>query len=136
MKASLLIEIQTEELPPKALKTLCGAFATGIESGLRARGFVSEQSVVTAYGSPRRLAIHLTNVAKKSADASFRQKLLPVAIGLDSRGKATAALQKKLAALGIEAVVKRLKRESDGKQEVLIYEEKSQANCCSPRCSR
>ena len=80
------------------------------------------RSVVTAYGSPRRLAIHLTNVAKKSADASFRQKLLPVAIGLDSRGKATAALQKKLAALGIEAVVKRLKRESDGKQEVLIYE--------------
>ncbi len=122
MKASLLIEIQTEELPPKALKALCGAFAAGIEGGLRARGFVSEQSVVTAYATPRRLAIHLTNVAKKSADAPFRQKLLPVAIGLDSRGKATAALQKKLAALGMEADVKRLKRESDGKQEVLIYE--------------
>ncbi len=122
MKASLLIEIQTEELPPKALKALCGAFAAGIEGGLRARGFVSEQSVVTAYATPRRLAIHLTNVAKKSADAPFRQKLLPVAIGLDSRGKATAALQKKLATLGMEADVKRLKRESDGKQEVLIYE--------------
>ena len=122
MKASLLIEIQTEELPPKALKALCGAFAAGIEGGLRVRGFVSEQSVVTAYATPRRLAIHLTNVAKKSADAPFRQKLLPVAIGLDSRGKATAALQKKLAALGMEADVKRLKRESDGKQEVLIYE--------------
>ena len=107
MKASLLIEIQTEELPPKALS---GAFATGIEGGLRARGFVSEQSVVTAYGSPRRLAVHLTSVAKKSADTSFRQKLLPVAIGLDPRGKATAALQKKLAGLGIEAVVKMLKR--------------------------
>jgi glycyl-tRNA synthetase beta chain len=122
VKASLLIEIQTEELPPKALKALCGAFAAGIEGGLRARGFVSEQSVITAYGSPRRLAIHLTNVAKKSADAPFRQKLLPVAIGLDSRGKATAALQKKLATLGMEVDVKRLKRESDGKQEVLIYE--------------
>ena len=122
MKASLLIEIQTEELPPKALKPLCGAFAAGIEGGLRARGFVSEQSVVTAYGSPRRLAIHVTNVAKKSADAPFRQKLLPVAIGLDAQGKATAALQKKLAAFGMEADLKRLKRESDGKQEVLIYE--------------
>jgi glycyl-tRNA synthetase beta chain len=118
----LLIEIQTEELPPKALRTLCSAFAAGIEDGLRARGFVSEQSVVTVYGSPRRLAIHLTNVAKKSAESQFRQKLLPLAIGLDSQGKATAALQKKLAALGIEADVKRLKRESDGKQEVLIYE--------------
>ena len=122
MRASLLVEIQTEELPPKALKTLCGAFAAGIEGGLRARGFVSEQSVVTIYGTPRRLAVHLTSVAKKSAESQFRHKLLPVAIGLDADGKATAALQKKLAALGVEVNVKKLKRESDGKQDVLIYE--------------
>ncbi|MEO8186630.1 MAG: glycine--tRNA ligase subunit beta [Burkholderiaceae bacterium] len=122
MTASLLVEIQTEELPPKALKSLSGAFASGIETGLRARGFVSAQSVMTAYGSPRRLAVHLTYVAKKSADTPFRQKLLPVAVGLDAKGKATAALQKKLAALGIEADVKRLQRESDGKQEMLVYE--------------
>ena len=77
---------------------------------------------MTAYGSPRRLAVHLTHVAKKSADTPFRQKLLPVAIGLDAKGKATAALQKKLAALGVEADVKRLQRESDGKQEMLVYE--------------
>ena len=122
MTASLLVEIQTEELPPKALKALCGAFASGIENGLRARGFVSEQSVMTVYGTPRRLAVYLTHIAKKSAETSFRQKLLPVAIGLDDKGKATPALQKKLAALGVEADVKRLQRESDGKQEVLVYE--------------
>ena len=122
MTASLLVEIQTEELPPKALKTLCRAFAAGIESGLRARGFVSDRSVMTVYGTPRRLAVYLTHVAKRSADTSFRQKLLPVSIGLDDKGRATPALQKKLAALGVEAEVKKLQRESDGKQEVLIYE--------------
>ncbi|HVG03898.1 MAG TPA: glycine--tRNA ligase subunit beta [Burkholderiaceae bacterium] len=122
MTASLLVEIQTEELPPKALKTLCRAFAAGIESGLRARGFVSDRSVMTVYGTPRRLAVYLTHVAKRTADTSFRQKLLPVSIGLDDKGRATPALQKKLAALGVEAEVKKLQRESDGKQEVLIYE--------------
>ena len=122
MRASLLVEIQTEELPPKALKTLCGAFAAGIESGLRTRGFVSEQSVMTVYGTPRRLAVHLTSVAKKSAESQFRHKLLPVAIGLDAHGKATPALKKKLAAIGVEANVKKLKHESDGKQDVLVYE--------------
>ena len=122
MRASLLVEIQTEELPPKALKALCGAFAAGIEGGLRARGFVSEQSVVTIYGTPRRLAVHLTSIAKKSAESQFRHKLLPVAIGLDAHGKATPALQKKLAAIGVEANVKKLKHESDGKQDVLVYE--------------
>ncbi len=122
MRASLLVEIQTEELPPKALKALCGAFAAGIESGLRTRGFVSEQSVMTVYGTPRRLAVHLTSVAKKSAESQFRHKLLPVAIGLDAHGKATPALKKKLAAIGVEANVKKLKHESDGKQDVLVYE--------------
>ena len=122
MNASLLVEIQTEELPPKALKNLCAAFAAGIEGGLRKRGFVSAQSVMTAYGSPRRLAVHLTHVAKKSAGAPFRQKLLPVALGLDAHGKATAALQKKLTALGVKVDVSELQTEGDGKQQLLIYE--------------
>ncbi len=95
MRESLLVEIQTEELPPKALKSLSEAFASAIESGLRARGFVSAQSVTTAYGSPRRLAVNLTNVARKSADTPFRQKLLPVAIGLDDKGKTNRRAEKK-----------------------------------------
>ncbi len=122
MSASLLVEIHTEELPPKALKTLSEAFATGIESGLRARNFLSAQSVMTAYATPRRLAVHVTDVAKRSDDTSFRHKLLPVAIGLGAGGKPTSALRKKLAALGIETHVDKLQHESDGKQQVLVYE--------------
>ena len=122
MSASLLVEIHSEELPPKALKSLSEAFAEGIESGLRARSFLSEQSVTTPYAAPRRLAVHITGVAKRSADTPFRQRLLPVTIGLDAEGKPTAALQKKLAAVRAEVDVNALKRESDGKQEVLVYE--------------
>jgi glycyl-tRNA synthetase beta chain len=48
--------------------------------------------------------------------------LLPVAIGLDEKGKPTAALKKKLTTLGVEVDVKKLERESDGKQEILIYQ--------------
>lgn len=124
MSASLLVEIHTEELPPKALKNLSDAFSAGIEKGLRARNFLSEQSAVTSYAAPRRLAVHISNVAKRSADAPFRQKLLPVSIGLDAKGNATAALQKKLAAIGVEVDAKKLQREGDGRQEMLIYEGK------------
>ena len=53
---SLLIELQTEELPPKALKKLSEAFAGGVEKSLAAQKFLSETTKVTAYGAPRRLA--------------------------------------------------------------------------------
>jgi len=122
MSAPLLVEIQTEELPPKALKTLADAFAAGIENGLRTRQFINPNSVTTVYGSPRRLAVHISHVAKRAADTNFRQKLLPVAIGLDEAGHATPALRKKLAALGVNTDVAKLQQESDGKQQILIYE--------------
>lgn len=122
MSASLLVEIHSEELPPKALKALSEAFVANIASGLRARKLFGADGVVTSYGSPRRLAVHITHVAKRSADTTFRQKLLPVAIGLDVDGNATPALEKKLAALGVDASVSKLQRESDGKQQVLVYE--------------
>ena len=119
--ASLLVELHTEELPPKALKTLSEAFAGGIEKGLRARGLLAGGSNATAFGAPRRLAVLVTDVAARSPDAPFRQKLLPAAIGLDAQGNATPALLKKLAALGANVDFRQLAREHDGKQEVLVY---------------
>jgi glycyl-tRNA synthetase beta chain len=119
--ASLLVELNTEELPPKALQALSAAFAAGIEKGLRTRGFLAAGSSATAFGAPRRLAVHLTQVAARSPDAPFRQKLVPVAIGLDAQGNATPALLKKLSALGANVDHRQLAREHDGKQEVLVY---------------
>jgi glycyl-tRNA synthetase beta chain len=121
MKQSLLVELNTEELPPKALKSLSEAFAAGIEKGLRSRQFLSGDSVVTPFGAPRRLAVHITQVAVRSPDAPFRQKLVPMAIGLDGQGNATPALLKKLSALGANVDHRQLLREHDGKQEVLVY---------------
>ena len=63
MKQSLLVELHTEELPPKALKSLADAFAAGIAKGLRDRQLPVGDSVVTAFGAPRRLAVHITHVA-------------------------------------------------------------------------
>ena len=119
---SLLIELQTEELPPKALKKLSEAFAGGVEKSLAAQKFLSETTKVTAYGAPRRLAVLLTDVLATSPDQAFKQKLVPVRVGLTADGEATPALVKKMAALGITADVSELKRENDGKNEQLVYE--------------
>lgn len=120
---SLLVELHTEELPPKALKTLSEAFASGIDKGLRARQFLTDASVVTAFGAPRRLAVHISAVKGRSDDQPFRQKLVPVSIGLDAQGRPTPALLKKLKSLGAEAVdPAALTCESDGKQDVLVYQ--------------
>jgi len=119
--ASLLVELNTEELPPKALESLSEAFAAGIDRGLRARNFLAADSTATAFGAPRRLAVHISSVAARSPEQPFRQKLVPVSIGLDAQGNATPALTKKLAAIGADLDHRQLLREHDGKQEVLVY---------------
>ncbi len=119
---SLLVELQTEELPPKALKKLSEAFAQNLTKSLASQHFLEEGSQTTVFGSPRRLAALLTKVLAKSPDQAFKQKLVPVKVGLDADGNPTPALEKKMKALGIVADVKSLKRVDDGKNEQLFYE--------------
>ncbi|MBL8383113.1 MAG: glycine--tRNA ligase subunit beta [Burkholderiales bacterium] len=121
--ANLLVELNVEELPPKALRRLGEAFAGALADGLRAQGLAGADCVVTPFASPRRLAAHLTAVAARAADRALTQKLMPVAVGLDAAGNATPALLKKLAALGADAgAVPRLKRAPDGKAEALFLD--------------
>jgi glycyl-tRNA synthetase beta chain len=120
---NLLVELFVEELPPKALKKLGDAFAGALAASLRQTGLAPDASVVTAYASPRRLAAHLTGVLPVAADKPVVQKLMPVAVGLDAAGNPTRALLKKLQALGADAsAAARLRREGDGKAEVLYYD--------------
>ena len=122
MNHTLLVELLTEELPPKALAKLGAAFAAGISNGLKARDFLDADSVATAYATPRRLAVSVTNVRSVSPDKSVREKVLPVSVGLDADGRATAPLAKKLAAMGLaELDVTALERAIDGKAESLFY---------------
>lgn len=119
---SLLVELQTEELPPKALKKLSAAFSDGVASHLKAAHFMTDESNVKSFGAPRRMAVLITNVLAKSPDEAFRQKLVPVKVGIGADGEATPALVKKMSALGIECPVEALKRENDCKNEQLYYE--------------
>ncbi len=124
---NLLVELFVEELPPKALKKLGDAFASHLTEQLRALGLIQGDSVTTAFASPRRLGAHITHVWRKAADKAVQQKLMPVAVGLDAQGNATAALIKKLQALGADvsdpaAAVAALKRAVDGKAEALYYD--------------
>ena len=119
---NLLVELQTEELPPKALKSLSAAFAEGVKKSLADQHFLAEDSQVVAYGAPRRLAVRVTNVLARSPEEAYAQKLVPVRVGLDAEGKPTAALTKKMAALGISCDVAELKRVQDGKNEQLVFE--------------
>lgn len=117
----LLVELLTEELPPKALQKLGQAFAEGVRATLDRHGLLADGCAVTAYSTPRRLAVHLSAVLAQAPDQAYAEKLMPVKIGLTEDGKATPALQKKLAAKGLENIdVSTLDRESDGKQDYLV----------------
>ena len=120
---NLLVELFVEELPPKALKKLGEAFAAGLAASLKNAGLAPASASVTAFASPRRLAAHVTEVVAVAADKPLVQKLMPVAVGLDAAGNAMPALLKKLAALGADAsAVPSLRRENDGKAEILFYD--------------
>lgn len=121
MSAPLLVELLTEELPPKALNTIGNAFAKSITEGLAQQGLVEGDAGCTAYATPRRIAVLVPQVRAKAPDQSRREKVLPVAVAIDANGQPTQALTKKLAALGASNVtVADLERAPDGKQESLF----------------
>jgi glycyl-tRNA synthetase beta chain len=119
---SLLVELFVEELPPKSLKKLGDEFAKSLSASLKSQGLASDQSAVTAYATPRRLAMHLSGVAAQGADKAVTHKLMPVTVALDASGAPTPALLKKLAAIGADAsVLPQLERKLDGKAEALFW---------------
>jgi glycyl-tRNA synthetase beta chain len=121
--APLLVELLVEELPPKALKALGNAFASAVHAGLAGRDLASGGAAAwAAFATPRRLGVFVESVTAKAPSRSMTVKLMPAAVGLSPDGRATAALLKRLAALGADAsVVPQLERRVDGKNESLFY---------------
>ena len=120
---NLLVELFVEELPPKVLKKLGESFANTVLESLKAQALTVENNTAIAFASPRRLAVHIKDVASQAEDKAVSQKLMPVTVGLDANGNATPALLKKLSALGAdESAVANLKRENDGKADILFYD--------------
>jgi glycyl-tRNA synthetase beta chain len=99
------------------------AFSELLFENLHALGLVDTSSILTAYATPRRLAMHATKVAAMALDKTSVQKLMPVSVGLDANGQATPALIKRLNGLGLdESAVPQLSRQMDGKNEALFIE--------------
>ncbi|MCC8391967.1 glycine--tRNA ligase subunit beta [Paraburkholderia sp. MMS20-SJTR3] len=119
--ATLLVELLTEELPPKALARLGDAFAEGIVQRLAARDLIDGEPSFERYATPRRLAVTIHNVRAVAPEKHVREKVLPVSVALDKDGQPTAPLAKKLAALGFpDFSVNDLERAQDGKAEAFF----------------
>jgi len=117
--AALLVELFTEELPPKALKRLGDAFCAGIVDALRVRGLAGADAPVEGFATPRRLAARVHEVAAQAADRSVETKGPSVKVALDAAGAPTQALLKWAEKQG--ASIGSLTRASDGKQECFWY---------------
>ncbi|MET0232013.1 MAG: glycine--tRNA ligase subunit beta [Rhodanobacteraceae bacterium] len=91
--ASLLIEIGTEELPPKSLDELAAAFASGVRDGLAKRSVAFDAAGAKTYASPRRLAVFVPRVARIQPDSIEEIWGPPVSVGRDANGEPTKALQ-------------------------------------------
>ncbi len=118
---ALLIELLTEELPPKALQRLGDAFANSIEADLNKLALLPEGYSSRSFATPRRLAILIDQVLVQAPEQEFVEKLMPAKVGLDAKGNATAALTKRLEAKGLgHLTAADLSKESDGKQDFLI----------------
>ncbi|MBP6020630.1 MAG: glycine--tRNA ligase subunit beta [Burkholderiaceae bacterium] len=116
----LLIELLTEELPPKALNKLGLAFAEGLRKILDENHLLAEGCVVTDFATPRRLAVTFSAVLNQAPDLAYTEKLMPAKIGLTESGEFTPALTRKLDSKGLGHLgAADLVRESDGKQDYL-----------------
>lgn len=89
--SDLLIEIGTEELPPKSLRELELAFARGISSGLTEAGLGGREA--KSFSSPRRLAVLVADVRAHQPAQSVERRGPPLAVAFDAAGKATRAAE-------------------------------------------
>lgn len=119
MRQTLLIELLTEELPPKALNNLGNHFAASVAEGLEKAQLIDGEAEFTAYASPRRLAVQVKNVKAVQADQKIVKKGPAVANAVKD-GAPTKALEG--FARGAGAKIEDLTIVHDGKQDVYAYE--------------
>lgn len=99
MLQDLLVEIGTEELPPKALPTLSAAFTDGIIKGLAEAGLQAE--TVIPYAAPRRLAVWVKGVAAQQADQIIEKRGPAIKGAFDAEGNPTKAALAFAASCGV-----------------------------------
>lgn len=120
MSASLLVELFTEELPPKALQQLGAAFGHCLQDGLmRAQLKDRDPHGTRCFATPRRLAVLIQNVLPKAPDRGESKKLMPSKVAFDAGGKPSAALTKRLEKEGGSST-SQLERKIEGNTEYVF----------------
>lgn len=109
---NLLVELGCEELPPKALLNLSEAFSAGLEKLLRAAGFDFDQ--LSSFATPRRLALHVINIAAELATRTETRRGPAISAAFDSTGAATTAAQGFARACGVEVAALGRVQNSEG----------------------
>lgn len=97
----LLIELGTEELPPKALDNLAAAFAEGMSDELMKTGVLENTDGVRTLCTPRRLAVYFPSVATMQPEQQQERRGPALAAALDKDGNATKALSGFAASCGV-----------------------------------
>jgi len=95
-----LVEIGTEELPPKSLLALADAFADGIARGLDEAGL--ERRAVERFATPRRLAVRVRRLAARQPDRAVERRGPPVKAAFDAQGAPTQAALAFARSCGVE----------------------------------
>ena len=86
---TLLIELGTEELPPKTLKTLATAFYDNIKTQLDSHDLA--YSEIKWFATPRRLAVQVFDLAGKQDDKTVEKRGPAVNVAFDEAGNASKA---------------------------------------------
>ena len=94
-RQNLIVELLVEELPPKTLESLGQSFGNTVARVLHDQGLITDIAAHTSFASPRRLAVHVKDVAARAADRPETRKLMPTKVAFDAQGKPTGALVKK-----------------------------------------
>ena len=118
MNDTVLIELRSEELPPKSLRQLSEAFADSVFAALKAQQFTADDSVCTPYATPRRLALSITGVAARQPDRILERKGPALGSALDATGKPTPALAGFMRSAGVS--FEQLHKAADGKSEYFV----------------
>ncbi|EPM4948027.1 glycine--tRNA ligase subunit beta [Vibrio cholerae] len=122
MAKEFLIELGTEELPPKQLRTLAEAFAANFAAELAAADIAHEG--VTWFATPRRLALKVANLAESQPDRVVEKRGPAVNVAFDADDKPTKAAEGWARGNGI--TVEQAERLVTDKGEWLLFKEQVQ----------
>ena len=117
---NFLVEIGTEELPPKALKTLATSFADNVEAELNQAGLSFDK--IEWFAAPRRLAVKVLNLATQQPSKEIEKRGPAVSAAFDAEGKPTKAAEGWARGCGI--TVEQAERISTDKGEWLVHRAK------------